>query len=820
MAGSEPVLPLSLAGVPASIGTLGRWLTDPEDVIATDGDALLQQAAALHLGFPRNWPAVFKQSAALHNLINNKLNGRRCRAIAMPPSGTDATAGAAAASSQSLHSFSNAERLTAALPEWQLVKGFAVFERLDAPVGSSFVAIRHWWNESPAGTWLDFTPALVPSCTAGRLLLVTCESGDKPEAPLRGVGQAFAIALGERLAGRDAKLGKAGDEALKPPAGSVIEERAKVEVEQAAEQAAAIKVAPHPPPPCAPELLPAPSSAAAAGIELISAPRPDSAAAAPTDKEGGRVSYGAVGDAVVEGQEVAGGAALTPHTLGNAEAIKARASALFRGGRLEDAEKLYMLAAEALTGAAIAAKERGNDAFKRGDVEAANEAYELGLEHLGLQVRKMHYYPDQADAEFGRILRRQLPPTLIVALHSNRAATLLQLGRYKDAVEAATKALTEKPSDAKARLRRARAYRQMGGHVNLALSASEYAHALQLPSADAETVRALIEVWLERAPEMAPFVHEVRVAADKAGGRGAGGRTAIVAAERALCEALHNIGSPGDWARLGDCALGTAAAARAEGYGEDEGATGATGTVGAVGERRAAHARPNASASPLDGFGRPIHAARLLARRSMGLLVRAALQLTKRAFPDSDVEGARSLLRACAWIVGLQGSMETEDAVICTLHEEVLSDWSKEQRTSIIEVLSGPEPACIAAMQLVEALCRRRVANLQRLKHVMELGIRIFSFRTSARVRAVMVSLFAWAARDPSTRQYLFERYDEATLRPIRTAIKDYARHCKIDTWEVGLDHEDYAKETGLVLSDGGSLHIFNPGVHGSKAHR
>ena len=819
MSGTEPVLPLSLAGVPASIGTLGRWLTDPEDVVATDGVALVQQAAALHLGFPRNWPAVF-QSAALHNLVNNQLNGRRCRAIAMPPSGTDATAGAAAASSQPLHSFSNAERLTVALPEWQLVKGFAVFERLDAPVGSSFVAIRHWWNESPAGTWLDFTPALVPSCTAGRLLLVMCASGDKPEAPLRGVGQAFAITLGERLAGRDAKLGKAGDEALQPPAGSVVEEHAKVEVEQPVmteEQAARITVAPHPPP-CAPVLLPAPSSAAAAGVEVSSAPRPDSAAATPTGKEGGRVSYGAMGDAVVEGKETAGGAALAPHTLGNAEAIKARASALFRGGRLEDAEKLYMLAAEALKGAAIAAKEQGNEAFKRGDMEAANEAYELGLEHLGLQVRKMHYYPDQAAAEFGRILRRQLPPTLIVALHSNRAAALLQLRRYKDAVEDASKALKEKPSDAKARLRRARAYRQMGGHANLALSASDYAHALL--SADAETVRALIEVWLERAPEMAPFVHEVRVAADKVGGRGAGGRTAIVAAERALCEALHNIGSPGDWARLGALGTTVAAAANAEGFGEEEGAAGAAGAVGAVGARRAAHAHPNALAAPLDGFGRPIHAARLLARRSMGLLVRAALQLTKRAFPDSDVEGARSLLRACAWIVGLEGSMETEDAVIGTLHEEVLSDWSKEHSTSIIEVLSGPEPACIAAMQLVEALCRRRVANMQRLKHVMELGVRIFSFRASARVRAVMVSLFAWAARDPRTRQYLFERYDEATLRPIRTAIKDYARHCKIDTWEVGLDHEDYAKETGLVLSDGGSLHIFNPGVHGSKVLR
>ena len=164
---------------------------------------------------------------------------------------------------------------------------------------------------------------------------------------------------------------------------------------------------------------------------MSSAPRPDSAAATPTGKEGGRVSYGAMGDAVVEGKETAGGAALAPHTLGNAEAIKARASALFHGGRLEDAEKLYMLAAEALKGAAIAAKEQGNEAFKRGDMEAANEAYELGLEHLGLQVRKMHYYPDQAAAEFGRILRRQLPPTLIVSLHSNRAAALLQLAAEK-----------------------------------------------------------------------------------------------------------------------------------------------------------------------------------------------------------------------------------------------------------------------------------------------------------------------------------------------------------------------------------------------------
>ena len=59
------------------------------------------------------------------------------------------------------------------------MKGFAVYERQDAAAGESFIAIRHWWVASPKGTWLDFTPPLVPTDASGKLLLVESPLGDK-----------------------------------------------------------------------------------------------------------------------------------------------------------------------------------------------------------------------------------------------------------------------------------------------------------------------------------------------------------------------------------------------------------------------------------------------------------------------------------------------------------------------------------------------------------------------------------------------------------------------------------------------------------------
>ena len=46
------------------------------------------------------------------------------------------------------------------LPGWRVVKGFAIFEQLNAPSAPSFVAVRHWWISSSNGTWIDLTPPL------------------------------------------------------------------------------------------------------------------------------------------------------------------------------------------------------------------------------------------------------------------------------------------------------------------------------------------------------------------------------------------------------------------------------------------------------------------------------------------------------------------------------------------------------------------------------------------------------------------------------------------------------------------------------------
>ena len=85
---------------------------------------------------------------------------------------------------------------------------------------------------------------------------------------------------------------------------------------------------------------------------------------------------------------------------------------------------------------------------------------------------------------------------------------------------------------------------------------------------------------------------------------------------------------------------------------------------------------------------------------------------------------------------------------------------------------------------------RRRISNLTKLTHPLDVLLRIFSFRKSAKVRA---HLFAG-------------RYDERALQPVNTAIKDYARLLEMedDEWVVEPDAPEYKKETGICLSDAG----------------
>ena len=93
-------------------------------------------------GFPRNWPAPFKESAELKRLLKTNLRATRVRAIE-PNAEATAAAKRAGTPLLTLHSFGNATRLHEALG-WKIVQGFVVYEMLDKPLAEQFVAVRHW----------------------------------------------------------------------------------------------------------------------------------------------------------------------------------------------------------------------------------------------------------------------------------------------------------------------------------------------------------------------------------------------------------------------------------------------------------------------------------------------------------------------------------------------------------------------------------------------------------------------------------------------------------------------------------------------------
>ena len=142
----------NLDGTVAQAGALGRWLCDPADFLAA-GAVDVSTITARGLAFPRNWPAVFQQNGVLKGLLNQRCKGKRVRAVSSTPSGPDGEAalGAPVRLMNGLHSCLNSEQLEVALRGWRVVKGFMVLECTDAPAGTAFVALRHWWNVSPSG---------------------------------------------------------------------------------------------------------------------------------------------------------------------------------------------------------------------------------------------------------------------------------------------------------------------------------------------------------------------------------------------------------------------------------------------------------------------------------------------------------------------------------------------------------------------------------------------------------------------------------------------------------------------------------------------
>ena len=192
---------------PALIGNVGRWL-DTDDFLGEwpkQGSSAAEDDNSWLVEFPRGWPSVFKESAALRTLVNKKLRGTRCRAVE-PATAADRAA-AKALTLRPLHSFDNALALSEVLG-WSLVKGFLVLERTaseadaaDTSSDAKFVAVRHWWNARADGAWVDLTPPWTPPLPGreGRMLLVESERGEKLAAPLTKSARDFSIAIVGRL---------------------------------------------------------------------------------------------------------------------------------------------------------------------------------------------------------------------------------------------------------------------------------------------------------------------------------------------------------------------------------------------------------------------------------------------------------------------------------------------------------------------------------------------------------------------------------------------------------------------------------------------
>ena len=212
------------AGGAAQENECGHWLLPDDDVASSVKDNPFKSALPALRGFPRNWPEVFKESPSLRKFINKRLKGTRCRAVS-PPDGSDHTM-VRKVICHPFHSFRNAQRVSARCG-WAVVHGFRIFEAFDAADG--YVAIRHAWNATPSGTWVDMTPGPLPSVyvpgaeAEQRVLLVESSLGDKEAVPLSSstrrdalcVISSLARALTDGLVGCDGEVARvAGDAAL------------------------------------------------------------------------------------------------------------------------------------------------------------------------------------------------------------------------------------------------------------------------------------------------------------------------------------------------------------------------------------------------------------------------------------------------------------------------------------------------------------------------------------------------------------------------------------------------------------------------------
>jgi tetratricopeptide (TPR) repeat protein len=553
------------------------WL-DSADVIASDHEtrAAVCSGEPVVLAFPRDWPAAFTETAALRRLVNKSLRGTRCRAVDL------AEESAREEGLDTTDSFACSAQLAGA-SGLAVIQGFVVYECIrPGECTPGFVAFRHRWNASPGGAWIDRAQPLVPTSSGcGRVLLVESALGEDEavgaeRSPARACDAAVRAHLARVASNEQPRASPLTDVPPGWTAGDVhhrissarpaeaLHVRAATEaLEGTAQHHEGGNIVPSlSSPTCTsdPSLSSQPLGAAGksgdngpVGGDSIPA-NTVSAVAPPADGSCGTAG----GDTAPANPDLAG--ARPESCLERAAALRAEGLALFARGHVGGAKGRFERAADARIAAAEAAKEEGNNAFRRGEGGSATAHYERALAALGCGPKPGHlkrvppqpydyYYEcgvadaegDPSTVEFARVLRLRTPTKLIIALHSNVAASCLLEQRYETAREAATAALRLDPSHTKSRSRRAAAFEALGKHSSACADLALALAASMGTPAVSELASQLIQQWRLRAPCICKYVDESCARAAKAGAHGA--------VEMALARALHGIGSAADWAR-------------------------------------------------------------------------------------------------------------------------------------------------------------------------------------------------------------------------------------------------------------------------------
>lgn len=131
--------------------SLGLWLRD-DDFVSTGTS---RPSDFRDLGFPMDWPAVYRTSQTLKALIGKRgrCAAKRVSVVGLPSSSDCARVSGAVL--RPLHSFANAVAVEQS-SGFSIIRGWAIFEHLTTP--DAYVAESFWWNALPEGGWIDFTP--------------------------------------------------------------------------------------------------------------------------------------------------------------------------------------------------------------------------------------------------------------------------------------------------------------------------------------------------------------------------------------------------------------------------------------------------------------------------------------------------------------------------------------------------------------------------------------------------------------------------------------------------------------------------------------